>query len=65
MNIFEELANAVVNATPELGRKIIAVKSAKRYAGRSTWSYHVILEGGQEVILMAGSTLPASVKITQ
>lgn len=65
MSIFEELANAVLNATPEMGRKIVAVKSAKRHAGRTTWCYHVVLEGGEERILMAGSVIPPVVKIIQ
>lgn len=63
MSIFEELANAVLNATPEMGRKVLAVKSAKKYAGSSTWVYHVVLEGGEEKILIAGDTLPPTVKI--
>ena len=63
MNIFEELEQAVLTATPELGRKVLAVKSAKKYAGSSTWHYHVLLEGGEEKILIAGDTLPPVVKI--
>ena len=65
MSIFQELETAILNATPELGRKVLAVKSAKKYAGSTTWHYHVVLEGGEERILLAGGALPPVVKIFQ